>query len=197
MLRGLDQEDWYSDVPHSDTYHPYRHGLGKWVRKYEYARALWPNERVKTTHHDKVQDKDHDQSTAGHASSSTNLNPSLPSNPSSMSGSNSKIDNAIKQPSSLPALSCALKGACTPLSSLPPLLLPPTLLTPLSSPTHPLPTSPPPPALSCALKAVFGDRTGAFIGVDFVGDDYDILTCAAVTNVQVNSTHTIYHQPLR
>ena len=37
----------------------------------------------------------------------------------------------------------------------------------------------------CCMLAVFGDRTGAFIGVDFVGDDYDILTCAAVTNVQV------------
>ena len=115
MLQGLDQGDWYSDVPHSDTYHPYRHGLGKWVRKYEYARALWPNERAKTTHHDKVQDKD--QSTPGQANSTTNLNPSstnlnpcIPSIPSTMSGTTSKLNNATKQSSSLPALSCSLKG---------------------------------------------------------------------------------------
>jgi hypothetical protein len=30
------------DVPHGDDYNPYRHGLGKFVRKFEYARALWP-----------------------------------------------------------------------------------------------------------------------------------------------------------
>jgi hypothetical protein len=29
-------------VPHGDDYNPYRHGLGKFVRKFEYARALWP-----------------------------------------------------------------------------------------------------------------------------------------------------------
>jgi len=32
---------------------------------------------------------------------------------------------------------------------------------------------------------VFGDRTGALVGVEFVGDDFDILTCAALTTVQV------------
>ena len=30
------------DVPHTEDYNPYRHGLGKFVRKFEYARALWP-----------------------------------------------------------------------------------------------------------------------------------------------------------
>ena len=32
---------------------------------------------------------------------------------------------------------------------------------------------------------MFGDRTGALVGVEFVGDDFDILTCAALTTVQV------------
>ena len=128
--------------PPSDAYHPYRHGLGKWVRKYEYARALWPNGRAKTR-----------SGTPGDTPSGTpsNTHSNAPGHVSTGLGSGSGLETGLGTHKD--------KGS-PPVASFPP--------------------------LSCALKAVFGDRTGAFIGLDFVGDDFDILTCAAVTNVQVH-----------
>ena len=136
-------------LPPSDAYHPYRHGLGKWVRKYEYARALWPNGRAKTR-----------SGTPGDTPSGTpsNTHSNAPGHVSTGLGSGSGLETGLGTHKD--------KGS-PPVASFPP--------------------------LSCALKAVFGDRTGAFIGLDFVGDDFDILTCAAVTNVQVHLL--LFHQP--